>query len=79
MMSNVPTYPKLSAAFDMDDINKLRQWEYDVSRTMSASEYARFINEAATKVLREIYTVSDDGINPAIQAEVLRRLHVTKE
>lgn len=68
-MSNIPM-PKISPAFMMGDIHKIREWHYEKRKGMTARE----ISEDTRKGAERFLTLLSSPADPSIQAEVNRRL-----
>lgn len=46
--------PKLSPRFDLDDIRKIRDYDYERRKHMTQEEWLKEVHETASKVQKEI-------------------------
>jgi hypothetical protein len=51
---NLDEGPKISPAFTIDDIHKIREWNYERQKNMTASERIADTNARAASVIAEI-------------------------
>ena len=68
-MNNRPK-PEISPAFTIDDIHKIREWNYERRKGMTLEEADADIHKSAERFKAYLAT----PVDPAIKAEVERRL-----
>ena len=72
-MNNIPK-PKISPAFTIEDIHKIREWHYEKQKGMTPDEICEDIRKDAAPVLAALAK----PVDPAIKAEVDRLLQSVK-
>ena len=73
-MSSIPM-PTISAAFAIEDIHKIREWNYEKRKTMTAQEVCDDTRKGAERFLRFLNApVKDD-----VLAEVNKRLQTASK
>ena len=72
-MNNVPM-PEISPAFTIEDIHKIREWQYEKRKGMTSEEICEDTRKGAERFLAELSSPRD----PAIKAEVKRLLQSVK-
>jgi len=65
-MNNIPK-PEISPAFTIEDIHKIREWNYKRRKGMTHEEICEDIRKGAERFLSL-------SVDPSIEAEVKRRL-----
>ena len=68
-MSNIPM-PTISAAFAIEDIHKIREWNYEKRKGMTAQEICDDTRKGAERFL----SLLDAPVKDDVLAEVNRRL-----
>ena len=61
------TEPKISPDFTVEDIHKIREWNYQRRKDMTFAEYCSDVSQGANRVLRQIEQMkcsSDTGQLP---------------
>lgn len=53
IMKTIPN-PQISADFTVDDIHKIREWHYEITKDMSPDEHRAFYNDGALEILKEL-------------------------
>jgi hypothetical protein len=64
MKKNLPTFPELSPAFTLDDIRKIRDYNYELSKVLSEKEMDEYYHEAADNFKREMAERRAKGLKP---------------
>ena len=62
--------PEISPAFVIEDIHKIREWNYEKRKGMTPQEICEDTRKGAERFL----TLLSSPIDPSIQAEVRKRL-----
>ena len=70
-MNNIPK-PEISPNFTIEDIHKIREWNYERRKGMTTEEAWADIRKGAERFL-------NSPVDPAIQAEVKRRLEAIRK
>jgi len=73
-MSDIPE-PEISPNFTIEDIHKIREWNYERRKGMTPQEICEDTRKGAERVLALLEQPSD----PAIAAEVQRRLESVRK
>jgi len=73
-MSNIPE-PEISPAFTLEDIRKIRDWNYERRKVMTPQEIREDSRKSAECFLARLAQPSD----PAVVAEVHRRLEAVRK
>jgi len=73
-MNNVPK-PDISPNFTIEDIHKIREWQYEQQKGMTSEEICEDIRKGAEHFLAEL----NSPVDPAIGAEVKRRLQSVRK
>jgi len=73
-MSDIPK-PEISPAFTLEDIRKIRDWNYERRKVMTPQEFREDRRKRAERFLARLAQPSD----PAIVAEVQRRLEAVRK
>jgi len=73
-MSDIPK-PEISPAFTLEDIRKIRDWNYERRKGMTSQEICEDTRRGAERFLARLAQPSD----PAIVAEVRRRLEAVRK
>jgi len=72
-MSDIPK-PEISPAFTLEDIRKIRNWNYERRKGMTPQEICEDTHRGA-----ERFFASRKPADPAISAEVKRRLEAVRK
>jgi len=73
-MSDIPK-PKISPAFTLEDIRKIRDWNYERRKEMTPQEICEDIRKGSERFLARL----KEPVDPAISAEVERRLEAVRK
>jgi len=72
-MNNIPM-PKISAAFAIEDIHKIREWNFERRKGMTAQEVCDDTHKGAERFL----SLLDSPVKDDVLAEVNRRLQTAQ-
>jgi len=67
--------PDISKDFTIEDIHKIREWNYERRKNITLQE----INEDARKGAERFLDLLSNPVDPAIQEEVQRRLQSVRD
>ena len=73
-MNTVPV-PKISPAFMIEDIHKIREWHYERRKGMTPQEICEDTRKGADRFL----SLLSESVDSSIQAEVSRRLRSVRQ
>jgi len=74
MVDSIPM-PEISPNFTIEDIHKIREWNYERYKSMTPEEICEDTRKGAERFLAELNAPRD----PAIKAEVERLLHSVRK
>ena len=75
MTNNIPE-PDISPDFTMEDIRKIRDWNYERMKGMTPQEICEITHKEANEFLEYMANIPPD---PNIDAEIERRLQAARE
>ncbi|GMO57802.1 MAG: hypothetical protein Ta2A_03270 [Treponemataceae bacterium] len=55
------TKPTVSPNFTVDDIHKIREWNYERRKDMTFDEYCKDVATGANRILRQIQEIKRNG------------------
>jgi hypothetical protein len=64
MRKDLPPFPELSPAFTLEDIRKIRDYNYELSKILTKEEMREYYHEAADRVEKDIAEMRAKGIKP---------------